>query len=260
MFATLILMAADHTDTEKALVATPGASIAAGQLVQRKKTFLAAFAACACVAAASRATGIARQCHYNWLRSDPDYALKWETARAEAVGLLADEAKRRAVDGTPRMKFYQGKPLIDPSTGGPCVERDYSDTLLIFLLKAWAPETYGDRATGHRQLNVSVVNATPVAAADPRDVGLVPEQREAMHKLRAMIEDEGLLPVCRRRAGPKMIDEQAQPELPVTNSSTAPVAEHTEAAQHTEHEPMRTDPTTRRVGDPLDAGAGQADA
>jgi hypothetical protein len=241
VFVTLLAMADYHTSSEQAPEMTPGASIAAGQLVQRKQTLLAAFAACGCVAAASRATGIARQCHYNWLRSDPDYALEWETVRAEAVGLLEDEAKRRAVDGVRRVKFHQGKPITDPETGKAYVEHEYSDVLLIFLLKSWAPETYGDRRTGHRQMNINVVNtAAPAPAEGQRDVGLVPEQRAALGKLREMLADEGLIPTRQRRA--------------------LAAAKQSETEQSIGHEPIRTDPTTRRVGDPLEVGAGQADA
>lgn len=169
-------------------------AIATVQTVQHKKDFLAAFVACGNVSLTARQTGIGRQTHYDWLRLDPDYAAAWEEARAEALGVLEVEARRRAVEGTPRVKFHKGEPLIDPANGGPYVEREYSDVLLIFLLKAWDPDKYGDRATGHRQLNVNLINNAREAKPDIRGVGLVPEQREAMLRWRKMVKDENLLP------------------------------------------------------------------
>ena len=47
------------------------------------------------------------------------------------------EARRRAVEGTERPVFYQG--------GEVGYVREYSDTLLIFLLKAHRPNKFRER-------------------------------------------------------------------------------------------------------------------
>jgi hypothetical protein len=54
-----------------------------------------------------------------------------------ATTLLEDEAKRRACNGVLKPVFQGGKKVG--------VVREYSDTLLIFLLKCWHPARYGDR-------------------------------------------------------------------------------------------------------------------
>lgn len=52
------------------------------------------------------------------------------------------EAIRRAHDGVVRMKFNSrtGQPFIDPRTGEPYMEHEYSDTLMAILLKRHFPE------------------------------------------------------------------------------------------------------------------------
>ncbi len=51
---------------------------------------------------------------------------------------MEDEARRRAVDGVEESVFYQGEQVS--------TVRRYSDTLLIFMLKARRPETYRERS------------------------------------------------------------------------------------------------------------------
>lgn len=59
--------------------------------------------------------------------------------------MLELEARRRACEGVERKKFHQGEPVIDPVTGKHYVEREYSDILLICLLKAHRPKKYRER-------------------------------------------------------------------------------------------------------------------
>ena len=54
---------------------------------------------------------------------------------------------RRAKDGLVKYKFKRdGTPLEHPVTGEPYYELEYSDTLLIFLLKAARPHKFRDNA------------------------------------------------------------------------------------------------------------------
>ncbi len=73
---------------------------------------------------------------YLW-REDPEFEKLFELARKRAVTVLEDEAHRRAFSGVDEPVFYKG------SKCG--VVRKYSDTLLIVLLKANAPEKYRER-------------------------------------------------------------------------------------------------------------------
>ena len=127
----------------------------------KQTAFLAAFAECACITRAAEAAKVARASHYKWLRDDPEYPARFEEARTQSVDVLIAEATRRAKDGTERLKFHQGEliriplldadgaPVIDPESGEPrmtpYVERQYSDTMLIFLLKAADPTRFNDR-------------------------------------------------------------------------------------------------------------------
>jgi uncharacterized protein YycO len=118
----------------------------------RQKAFLAAYAECGTILHAAKAAKITRETHYEWLRSDEAYKERFEEARKEAVEYLEREARRRAIEGTRSKKFTKsGDPIVDPETGKQYEELEYSDTLLIFLLKANAPEKYRERS----DLNVS---------------------------------------------------------------------------------------------------------
>jgi hypothetical protein len=72
----------------------------------------------------------------SWLEGDPDYRKQFEQSRKRIVQLLEDEALRRAVEGVEKPISVNGETKII---------REYSDTLLIFLLKGAAPEKYRDR-------------------------------------------------------------------------------------------------------------------
>ena len=86
---------------------------------------------------AAKAAGISRQSHYRWLKTDPDYPGRYQEAKAESAQLLEDEAVRRARDGVVEQIYYQGQVVGQ--------KLNYSDTLLIFLLKAANPEKYRER-------------------------------------------------------------------------------------------------------------------
>jgi terminase small subunit-like protein len=85
----------------------------------KKRAFLGRYAESANVRQACEAVGINRQTHYNWLKSDPDYAEAFERAKDEAADRLEELARSRASAG--------------------------SDTLLIFLLKGARPDVYRER-------------------------------------------------------------------------------------------------------------------
>jgi hypothetical protein len=145
-------------------------------LSAKQRAFLAAYERTGVVKAAAKAAKIAYKSHYNWL-PDPEYKTAFAEAEEVAIELLEAEAHRRAMYGVQEPVIYQGKlcfePLRDPKTGQ--VKRDRkgrpllsttpltiprkSDNLLMFLLKALAPEKYRD--------NVKVQRAT-AASAPPR--------------------------------------------------------------------------------------------
>ena len=99
--------------------------------------FLDALAAGQTVSAAAQMAGYSRRAVYDRRKADPAFGERWDEAVAVAIERLEAEADRRAVEGVLEPVFYQG---IE------CGQvRRYSDTMLIFRLKALKPEMYRER-------------------------------------------------------------------------------------------------------------------
>jgi hypothetical protein len=101
-----------------------------------QRDFLRALRRTGVVRSACRAARVGRSTAYRHRESDPDFADRWDDAIETAVDGMESEARRRAVDGTEKPVFYKGEQCG--------TIREYSDTLLIFLLKANRPEKYRD--------------------------------------------------------------------------------------------------------------------
>ena len=125
------------------------------------KGFLSALSETGVVRSACDAAGIERSTAYDLRRADDTFAAEWDEALENAADLLEQEARRRAHKGIQRMKFDRGKPIMVPvlSAEGlvlrdkngdpemvPYVEHEYSDVLMMFLLKAARPEKYRERS------------------------------------------------------------------------------------------------------------------
>jgi len=110
---------------------------------QRKKmhqgAFLAAFERTAHIGLSAEAAGINRWNHWEWLKTDPDYAAEFEKAKAVAQMVLEDEVVRRAVHGTEEAVYHDGKVVGH--------HLRYSDVLLMFKLKALDPRIYREHQT-----------------------------------------------------------------------------------------------------------------
>ena len=139
-----------------------------GHLKKGQAAFLAAYRTMGNISAAAKAAGVHRQSHYLWLERDPEYVAEFAQADEEAIEWLEAEARRRAVEGTQRLKFHQGQLVTIPDPENPegppipYVEHEFSDTLLIFLLKGRRPEVYRERYehTGEVDVNVREVTVT----------------------------------------------------------------------------------------------------
>lgn len=121
----------------------------------REGQFLAALAAGWSVTKAAEAIGIARRTAYDWRDTGADFAKLWDDAVEAGTDLMEDEAVRRAVEGVPRPVFYQGKVV------GAVLE--YSDELLIRMLKARRKAKYSDRVESAVSNTVRVVEVTSFA-------------------------------------------------------------------------------------------------
>jgi hypothetical protein len=95
---------------------------------------------------AAKSAKVARASHYHWMR-DAEYTALYELAMAQVVGVLEDEAIRRAKEGVEKTVYYQGFPCG--------TEMQYSDAILMFLLKAAAPEKYRERSEVKAEVDVT---------------------------------------------------------------------------------------------------------
>lgn len=124
----------------------------------KKRAFLSAFAQTGCVSRAADLAGCSRNSHYNWLKTDAEYAVAFEDAEMMVGDLLESEAMRRATEGIEEQVIHRGQPCfryvdeqgndVDRDAPNakkvPLTVRRYSDTLLIFLMKGRIPKRYGD--------------------------------------------------------------------------------------------------------------------
>lgn len=111
------------------------------QSLRLKAKFLEHFAVYGNVTAAAKAAGIERNTVYVWQERDDEFVAAFREAEIKATETLEAEARRRAVDGVvTETPIYVKGEHVDT-----IVETKYSDTLLIFLLKARAPEKYRER-------------------------------------------------------------------------------------------------------------------
>jgi hypothetical protein len=92
---------------------------------------------------AARKVGIYREQHYGWMRTDREYAREFEMARQAAIDTLEGEAHRRAVEGVQKPVYQKGMKVGEIT--------EYSDNLLMFLLRAACPEKYRNNWKGERK-------------------------------------------------------------------------------------------------------------
>lgn len=99
-----------------------------------KPAFLKAFAETGMVAAACRKAKVSRSYVYEARQADEHFAQIWDDIEHATTDEMEREAYRRGVQGVEEPVF-QGKELVGHV-------RKFSDTLLIFMLKARKPEKY----------------------------------------------------------------------------------------------------------------------
>ena len=93
------------------------------------------------VSVAARTVDIERKVAYNAKETDPIFAADWEDAIEEATDALEFEARRRALEGIPVESYDKDGNLRS-------TRMEYSDTLMIVLLKAHRPEKFKERFSG----------------------------------------------------------------------------------------------------------------
>lgn len=126
-----------------------------------KHAFLDRLQKCGIIGLACDQVGVTRNAFYYWMEHDPEFEMAYRQAEMRATEVLEQEAWRRAVQGSPysRTSYYRGEPV------GTDHKIEYSDQLMLALLRARAPEKYREKV----DLNVSQVVKT-IAGIDPASV------------------------------------------------------------------------------------------
>lgn len=136
---------------------------------QRKKKFLDALAHGWTPTKAAKLAGISRSQAYLWRSQDPEFAADWDEAWIEGVDALEDEAFRRGVTGITREVLDK-----DGKKTGEIIE--YSDQLLMMLMRGRRPERFANQTFQHRHLGQVEVQVKTVEQARQRllQLGITP--------------------------------------------------------------------------------------
>lgn len=130
---------------------------------QIKEAVLETFRDCCNITKSCKKNRLARRTFYRWLNEDADFKKSFNEAAQLAIGVLEDEAKRRALEGVNEPVYYLGKKVGQV--------KKYSDTLLIVLLKAHAPEKYKER--NHTELTGK--DGQPIQVENSQVIVYLPE-------------------------------------------------------------------------------------
>ena len=98
--------------------------------------FLEEFAEGGIVLRAAQKAGVGRRTVYLWLAEDPEFQRLYDEAIEDAMDRLESAARKRAEFGVERPVFQHG---VEVGT-----VTDYSDNLMMFLLKGRRPEVFKD--------------------------------------------------------------------------------------------------------------------
>ena len=120
------------------------AEVSAGQrlaIPEVRENFLKALANTGSITKAAILAGVDRSSVYDWREKLPEFEEGVQKAIKTGEDAWEDEAKRRAVEGVEHGVWKDGRQV------GSRVE--YSDLLMIFLLKGAKPEKYKDRVDNY---------------------------------------------------------------------------------------------------------------
>lgn len=131
--------------------------------VARQNAFLAAYRLTASIGRSAAVAKVRRDAHSEWLKSDPTYRPRFEAVQEDAGQVLEDAAVERAIAGVKRMQFYQGRPLR--YNRELQYEIEYSDSLLLALLKKFMPDKYRERTSVEHTGSINLVERIKAARA-----------------------------------------------------------------------------------------------
>jgi hypothetical protein len=116
-----------------------------------KAIFLKELEECGIVSHAAKKAGVGRTFVYEQRKEDTEFAAQWDEAVEVAMDGMEHEAWRRGRKGVLKPVYQNGKKVG--------VIREYSDTLLMFMMKGGRPEKFRERTetqhTGSVQVKVT---------------------------------------------------------------------------------------------------------
>jgi CelD/BcsL family acetyltransferase involved in cellulose biosynthesis len=148
----------------------------------KKAAMLAALSELGNVTAAARLVGIHHDTHYQWMKRDPQYAEQVPGVLEQAADLLEAEARRRAVEGVTKPIMYKDEVVT--------TVQEYSDTLLIFLLKGVRPQKYRELRHTEHTGRVELA-ARPFKDLSDEDLETMLEAAKAYKALKEGAQDNG---------------------------------------------------------------------
>jgi hypothetical protein len=126
-----------------------------------KHAFLECYRQWANISYACQVSGVGRTNVYRWQETDDAFSHAFKQAESEATERLEREAWRRATEGTPyeRTSYWHGEPV------GTDRKIEYSDQLMLLLLRARRPDVYREK------VDVAVTQVVKtIAGVDPASV------------------------------------------------------------------------------------------
>lgn len=147
----------------------------------RWETFLSALSTSANVTLSAAQAGVSRAVAYKRRSKDPEFAKLWDEAVEEALDLLEAEVQRRAFQGVDEPVYYQGE------VKGHV--KKYSDTLAMFLLRAYRPQKFGQGPVNRMSFNLTASSGN-VQAQLKADIDDYSQLRSAANDVRQIIEGE----------------------------------------------------------------------
>lgn len=149
-----------------------GAQLGARGLItdRRKKIFIQTLALTGIVGRAATAAGWPRGYAYTVRGDDAEFAKLWDQAVEFATDTLEEAARVRAVEGVSK-PVYQQKELVGYVT-------EYSDTLLVQLLKAKRPNEFRENVSLNADVKGGVLVVPGVASPDAWEAAAGANQAE----------------------------------------------------------------------------------
>ena len=131
-------------------------------LTPKQREFLSAYSRCGRIGQAARIARTHRSTHLVWLRESEEFRRAFMLMQ-ETMGQAAEDAVvQRGIHGIKRLVLFQGKPVR--VNGQPLYQIEYSDTLLLAVLRRFKPE-YRERMGVEHPGSVDVVERLQAARA-----------------------------------------------------------------------------------------------